>query len=125
MADLDRRPAFDPDGDALARAGSASFLAAAPTWRAACDRDLDRLLGRLRLLHRDVRPLQQDLGIAVGGDCHIGLAVADRTRPLARRGAECGSGAAGARVTSGSRLLAVFGAPEDEEVDAVVERPRL
>src|SRR6478736_5385712 len=94
MAPSDRRAPGDPHRDALARTRAASFLEWTPPRRLARNRDLDRLLRWLRLLHSDLRPLQQDLGIAVGGDRHLGLAVADRPRFTARRRTERGDGAA-------------------------------
>ena len=51
--------------------------------------DLARRLGRLRVLHVGVRVLQQDLGIARGGDRDAHLAVARCDRAAARRRAQC------------------------------------
>src|SRR2546423_13608539 len=94
MAASDRRAPRDPHRHALARPRTASVLAWTPPRRLARNRDLDCLLGRLRVLHSDLRQLQQDLGISVGGDRHVGLAVADRARPPVWRRTERGDGAA-------------------------------
>ena len=53
------------------------------------DRRLARRFGRLRVLHLGVCLVQQDLGVAGGGDHHAHLAVARRDRAAARRRDQC------------------------------------
>src|SRR5262245_3877513 len=84
MAASDRRPSRDHHCDALARPGTAADVARTVPGRVARHGAVDSFLERLRVLHRKLRQLQQDLGISLGSDRHLGLAVADLTRSPAR-----------------------------------------
>ena len=86
MADPGRRPARRVRDPALARPRRRAPALAVPHGRQCHSRrDLAARLGRVRVLHRPVRLLQQDLGLARCGDHHAHLALVDVARAALRR----------------------------------------
>ncbi len=86
MADPGRRPARCVRDPAVARPRRRASTLAVPHGRQ-CDscRDLAARLGRVRVLHRPLRLLQQDVGLACCRDHHAHLALVDVARAALRR----------------------------------------
>ena len=75
----------------------AAALEAGHARRRRVARDLARRLGRVRVLHRAFRLLQQDVGDALGGRDHADLALAHEPRAAVRRGGQRGRAARAGR----------------------------
>ena len=109
MADPHRRAARRLRDPAVARARRRAPALAVPHGRQRYRRrDLAARLGRVRVLHRPVRLLQQNLGVARCGDHHAHLALVDiacaalRRRVQRRGGAESPTETRRAAETRGS-----------------------